>query len=146
MMGAPPGRCALAPKGNVREMAVTMRGCRAMGGQAWALAGYLLTVCLFAGCLTQRRAPAMPFVARHPAEAYPSIEQPTLDGLAATLGALTDASHARTKPINVLAVCAGGGNSAFNAGVLTGWTQAGTRPTFDVVTGTSSGALVGVFA
>lgn len=135
-------------------MAVTMRGCRAVGGRAWALAragcllmACLLTACLVAGCgLTERRAPAMPFVARHPGEAYPSIERPSLDGLAATLGALTDTSHARTKPINVLAVCAGGGNSAFNAGVLTGWSQAGARPTFDVVTGTSSGALIGVFA
>jgi hypothetical protein len=34
----------------------------------------------------------------------------------------------------------------FAAGVLVGWTQSGNRPTFDVVTGISSGALIGAYA
>ncbi len=48
----------------------------------------------------------------------------------------------------LLALSAGSGYGAFGAGLLTGWSEAGTRPEFDVVTGTSTGALAGalVFA
>lgn len=35
----------------------------------------------------------------------------------------------------------GGTYTAFHSGYLVGWTEAGTRPTFDVVTGVSSGAM-----
>jgi hypothetical protein len=34
----------------------------------------------------------------------------------------------------------------FTAGVLVGWTESGTRPTFDVVSGISSGSLIGGYA
>ena len=40
----------------------------------------------------------------------------------------------------------GGKYGAFTAGALVGWTAAGTRPTFDVATGISSGAVVAVLA
>ncbi|WP_395684758.1 patatin-like phospholipase family protein [Aestuariivirga sp.] len=45
-----------------------------------------------------------------------------------------------------LAISGGGSNGAFGAGLLTGWTKAGTRPEFVVVTGISTGALIGTFA
>lgn len=51
-----------------------------------------------------------------------------------------------TKPINALGVSAGGQYVAFNAGLLVAWTQSGTRPDFDIVTGVSSGAIVGLYA
>ena len=35
---------------------------------------------------------------------------------------------------------------AYSAGVLDGWTRTGTRPEFDVVTGSSTGALIAPFA
>lgn len=44
----------------------------------------------------------------------------------------------------VLALSAGGADGAFGAGVLAGWTASGTRPSFDVVTGVSTGALLSV--
>jgi hypothetical protein len=47
---------------------------------------------------------------------------------------------------NVLVVSGGGIYGAYPAGVLAGWTETGTRPSFDVVTGVSTGALVAVFA
>ncbi|WP_439629317.1 patatin-like phospholipase family protein [Gemmata sp.] len=47
---------------------------------------------------------------------------------------------------DILVISGGGVYGAHPAGVLYGWTQAGTRPTFDVVTGISTGALVAVFA
>ncbi len=46
----------------------------------------------------------------------------------------------------VLALSAGGPDGAFGAGVIAGWTQNGTRPNFDVVTGVSTGALLSVLA
>lgn len=45
-----------------------------------------------------------------------------------------------------LALSGGGENGAYAAGVLAGWTGAGTRPAFSVVTGISAGALVAPFA
>jgi predicted patatin/cPLA2 family phospholipase len=45
-----------------------------------------------------------------------------------------------------LAISGGGQNGAFGAGVLCGWTAGGTRPTFKVVTGISTGALTAPFA
>jgi predicted acylesterase/phospholipase RssA len=46
----------------------------------------------------------------------------------------------------VLALSGGGANGAFGAGVLVGWSEAGTRPRFDIVTGISTGALAAPFA
>jgi patatin-like phospholipase len=49
-------------------------------------------------------------------------------------------------PANFLAVSGGGENGAFGAGLLVGWGAAGTRPTFRMVTGISTGALTAPFA
>jgi len=49
-------------------------------------------------------------------------------------------------PTSYLAISGGGDNGAFTAGFLNGWTQAGTRPQFKLVTGVSTGALIAPFA
>jgi len=49
-------------------------------------------------------------------------------------------------PVNFLAISGGGDNGAFAAGLLNGWTAAGTRPEFKAVTGISTGALIAPFA
>lgn len=49
-------------------------------------------------------------------------------------------------PAAYLAISGGGENGAFGAGLLVGWTAAGTRPSFKVVTGISTGALIAPFA
>jgi predicted patatin/cPLA2 family phospholipase len=61
------------------------------------------------------------------------------------------AAHAKdpSVPLNhayYLAVSGGGGDGAFGAGLLAGWTKAGTRPQFEVVTGISTGALTAPYA
>ena len=48
--------------------------------------------------------------------------------------------------INVLTLSGGGPGGAYGAGILCGWTAAGNRPVFDVVTGISTGALIAPFA
>lgn len=45
-----------------------------------------------------------------------------------------------------LALSGGGASGAFGAGFLNGWSQAGDRPTFKIVTGVSTGALMAPFA
>jgi predicted acylesterase/phospholipase RssA len=50
------------------------------------------------------------------------------------------------KPHHYLAISGGGANGAFGAGLLAGWTEAGTRPEFTMVTGISTGALTAPFA
>jgi predicted acylesterase/phospholipase RssA len=46
---------------------------------------------------------------------------------------------------NYLAISGGGSNGAFGAGLLVGWSAAGTRPEFTMVTGVSTGALMAPF-
>src|SRR5271167_2236924 len=41
-------------------------------------------------------------------------------------------------PVSFLALSGGGENGAFGAGILCGWTAAGNRPTFKLVTGIST--------
>ncbi len=47
---------------------------------------------------------------------------------------------------NFLAISGGGDNGAFGSGLLVGWTEAGNRPSFKMVTGVSTGSLIAPFA
>jgi len=59
---------------------------------------------------------------------------------------LASTGHAgQLPPTSYLAISGGGGNGAFGAGLITGWTGAG-RPEFKTVTGISTGALIAPFA
>lgn len=50
------------------------------------------------------------------------------------------------RPLQVLELSGGGQYGAFGAGFLNGWSEAGTRPEFDLVTGISTGALLATHA
>ena len=50
------------------------------------------------------------------------------------------------KPHNYLAISGGGADGAYGAGLLVGWTEAGDRPEFQIVTGVSTGALIAPWA
>jgi predicted acylesterase/phospholipase RssA len=52
----------------------------------------------------------------------------------------------RAGPLTYLALSGGGADGAYGAGVLNGWTAAGTRPEFTFVSGVSTGALMAPFA
>jgi predicted patatin/cPLA2 family phospholipase len=56
------------------------------------------------------------------------------------------APDATLPPASFLAISGGGDNGAFGSGLLVGWTEAGDRPEFQVVTGVSAGALISPFA
>ncbi len=50
-----------------------------------------------------------------------------------------------TKDYAIIGISGGGANGAYGAGVMNGWTAAGTRPEFKIVTGISTGALIAPF-
>jgi hypothetical protein len=51
-----------------------------------------------------------------------------------------------TTPGPWLALSTGGGDGAYGAGLLNGWSESGKRPEFSVVTGVSTGSLMSPFA
>jgi predicted acylesterase/phospholipase RssA len=57
----------------------------------------------------------------------------------------TERAQVAKQDLNVMALSGGGADGAFGAGLLLGWTEAGTRPQFDIVTGVSTGALMSSF-
>jgi len=52
----------------------------------------------------------------------------------------------RLPPVAHLSISGGGQDGAFAAGLLNGWTERGDRPTFQMVTGISTGSLIAPFA
>ena len=51
-----------------------------------------------------------------------------------------------SRQYSLLTISGGGPDGAYGAGLLKGWTEAGTRPDFSIVTGVSTGALLAPFA
>ncbi len=83
--------------------------------------------------------------ARYPGDALPPCseewsEEATEEELAGRYGSIMHTEH------HYLAISGGGANGAYGAGILVGWTEAGDRPEFTVVTGISTGALTAPFA
>jgi predicted patatin/cPLA2 family phospholipase len=50
------------------------------------------------------------------------------------------------RPHSYLVLSGGGGDGAYGAGLLAGWSARGSRPEFQIVTGISTGALIAPFA
>lgn len=48
--------------------------------------------------------------------------------------------------VQILALSGGGPGGAFGAGLLRGWSEEGSRPQFDLVTGVSAGSIIAPFA
>jgi predicted acylesterase/phospholipase RssA len=75
------------------------------------------------------------------------FEGELLDTVRRERAQLAAGGHAGPMPPAVyLAISGGGANGAYTAGLLNGWTEAGTRPSFKAVTGISTGALIAPFA
>jgi predicted acylesterase/phospholipase RssA len=115
-------------------------------------------LCLFAGCTSSGRLSAVPEdreavavvggmtgIRYWQAADLKLMEQ---DAVAAYTreAELHSGRRTRLPPANFLAISGGGENGAFGAGLLVGWTEAGTRPEFKLVTGVSTGALIAPFA
>jgi predicted acylesterase/phospholipase RssA len=94
-----------------------------------------------AGCLTPRHYPPPNLPS---STQLVSIESPTSKPRADSVVQVVNSSA--EKPHTVLAVSGGGLFGAFTVGILKGWSDTGTRPSFDVVTGVSTGALIAPLA
>ena len=66
--------------------------------------------------------------------------------LAFTATARVELEQSGAQQFDILAISGGGADGAYGAGVKVGWTNTGARPTFAVVTGVSTGALIAPFA
>jgi predicted acylesterase/phospholipase RssA len=71
-----------------------------------------------------------------------------IDARVATLRTKQDAAIPAGTRIRttMLALSGGGGDGAFGAGLPAGWTERGDRPEFEIVSGVSTGAIIGIFA
>ncbi|MBW6398013.1 patatin-like phospholipase family protein [Roseomonas sp. HJA6] len=116
---------------------------------------------LLASCALPVRGPAVPrgrmteaTVIGLPNERFSLFSRAGLQGLEAEFQAAAERMRQRLNlgptaplpPVNLLAISGGGENGAFGAGLLCGWTEAGNRPEFNLVTGVSTGALTAPFA
>ena len=111
------------------------------------------------GCASPDRGPAVPSGQAqratvlgipnerfYPASGSGALEQEFIESftrLAATKGLKSPLDLPK---LEALAISGGGENGAFGAGLLNGWTEQGTRPEFEIVTGISTGALTAPFA
>src|SRR5262249_28126492 len=110
-------------------------------GRRAPIALALVVLCLAAGCLSARRYPPPNLSpSARLVQVEPRSDQPTLP--AVVQAAHTDPAAPRV----VLALSGGGLYGAYTTGVLKGWSDAGIRPQFDVVTGISTGALIAPLA
>jgi hypothetical protein len=80
-----------------------------------------------------------------PSDTRPECDKSIAEELAKSLPQSAE-SKPPDHPLNILALSGGVVAAPFAAGALVGWSETGTRPTFDVVTGISSGALIGAYA
>lgn len=80
------------------------------------------------------------------AEAHAPVGPGRLREIEAEFQRRTAATAPPARPYNFLALSGGGFYAPFGVGVVRGWTETGTRPAFDAVTGISSGAMIATFA
>lgn len=119
-------------------------------------AAFLLTA---AGCSSPERLPPVPvadtaraFPLGLPnARFFPLLERDKIiaeweQALQRQRRVLGLAPDAHLPEAQFLAISGGGDNGAFGSGILIGWTEAGDRPEFELVTGVSTGALIAPFA
>ncbi|MBN9122419.1 MAG: patatin-like phospholipase family protein [Planctomycetes bacterium] len=118
---------------------VTSRRCAPRGALLAGLVLFALAVVV--GCQPRR---TVEHIKPHRAKA--SADGPAVVPPGVVLASPADLVVGLRAPKHVLALSSGGLYGAYSAGVLNGWTRTGSRPEFDVVTGSSTGALIAPFA
>jgi len=96
--------------------------------------------------LTEATVLDLPNARFYPDEQTAELFHEALEALQREMAALGTTDMSQLPPVDYLAISGGGGDGAFGAGLLVGWTEAGTRPEFKLVTGISTGSLIAPFA
>ena len=125
--------------------------------QALSLLTSLMTLGPLAACDESARLPSLPdrLRAHAPFKGLPDDTRVVLDGrddhvlaeiartaLKREIAFAQSQGQRQLGPADYLAISGGGENGAFGAGLLTAWSQLGTRPQFKAVAGVSTGALI----
>jgi hypothetical protein len=138
-------------------------GARLLRSVPWppCLAASMLLIGGLAGCIGPERQPAVPehltehvtFLGITNARFWgdsqgDAIAEEVMQALARERVAhgVSPTAESALVAANYLALSGGADRGAFGAGLLAGWSEAGTRPTFKLVTGVSTGALIAPFA
>jgi predicted patatin/cPLA2 family phospholipase len=115
----------------------------------------LLTSVLLTACSTLERKAAVPSsdlskaqIAGQASSRYLIATNTGINTFVADVDAMNKKMNKQSQAgkSHYLSLSGGGDNGAFGAGLLVGWTENGTRPAFDLVTGISTGALIAPFA
>lgn len=115
----------------------------------------LVSIAILGGCASLSREHAVPpelhgqeQIGNMPGVRYQALSKAGIEKILNDIKESTEAKKGSSKSdiANYLSISGGGDNGAFGAGLLTGWTAHGDRPTFDLVTGVSTGALIAPFA
>jgi hypothetical protein len=97
--------------------------------------------------LTAQAQPSIPNVRFFPERDNALFTRILMDSYVREKAWLATTGHTGPLPPSAfLSISGGGGDGAFGAGLLTGWTESGARPSFKLVTGISTGALIAPFA
>ncbi len=118
-----------------------------MNIHAWprgSLLGLIALGTALGGCVALPRSPYTS--AQQQAASPPGFEHVRYTQDDPALAAMMQGLVPSEREVSYLAISGGGANGAFGAGLLFGWTQTGTRPEFQIVTGVSAGALTAPFA
>lgn len=115
----------------------------------------LASVFIFSGCSSLERARAVPAeahgteqIGNMPGVRYHALSKIGIETILNDIKSTTGNARNPDDSVvaNYLSISGGGDNGAFGAGLLTGWSEHGDRPKFDLVTGVSTGALIAPFA
>ena len=93
--------------------------------------------------------PRIPYTAAEAAAAgVPGIPGARVfsDASVETFTEMASTPQGKRQGFSYLALSGGGGDGAYGAGVLNGWSASGTRPEFSLVSGVSTGSLIAPFA
>ncbi|MCW2241520.1 patatin-like phospholipase family protein [Azospirillum canadense] len=138
----------------------SLRPVQPLRGALSALAGVLFVLITATGCGTPTRLDAVPVASEAKAsvvgmpevrywgdDEVSDFQRDALESVRRERVLLQQAGlRGPLPPANFLAISGGGEDGAFGAGLLVGWSAAGTRPRFKGVTGISTGALIAPFA
>ena len=144
----------------VRQTVCALRGPAAALRSAVSLriVSALMVIAVVAGCgslprtpvpvdhMLDAQIPGMPGIRSFGMKHSPAFQANLVQSIQAELEDVYCTMPDGTPGYCVLALSGGGATGAFGAGFLNGWSASGSRPTFKLVTGISTGALIAPFA